>query len=80
MLKYLVYLFLIAFFHAAYNAQSAPQDTATSSWIDEVLKGPERQLKNYQFDPESSSESRVKKPNEHLLAYIQSFEHATEAA
>ncbi|UCH61954.1 MAG: hypothetical protein JSU77_09090 [Fidelibacterota bacterium] len=80
MLRHLEYLFLIAFFHTACLAQSAPQDTATLSWIDEVLQGPERQLKNYQFDPETSIESRVKKPNEHLLAYIRSFEHATEAA
>ncbi|UCD38336.1 MAG: hypothetical protein JSW54_02325 [Fidelibacterota bacterium] len=43
-------------------------------WINEVLKGPERHLENYHFIPQSNILSRVKEPNQHFLAYIQTVE------
>jgi len=49
-------------------------------WIDGVLEGPERQLANYGFDPSSSVISRVKAPNRHFLAYIQSVEPQAKPA
>jgi len=44
-------------------------------WINNVLQGAERHLENYKFDPESSIISRVKKPNQYFLSYIQTMEN-----
>ncbi|UCD37867.1 MAG: hypothetical protein JSW54_13770, partial [Fidelibacterota bacterium] len=41
------------------------------AYMDEVLKGPERQVENYDFDPESDILSRIKAPMDDFLAYVQ---------
>ncbi|MEE9465919.1 MAG: hypothetical protein V3W14_10145 [Candidatus Neomarinimicrobiota bacterium] len=62
------------------GALYSQDDQALIEWIDGVLEGPERQLANYGFDPASSVISRVKTPNRHFLAYIQTVEPQAKPA
>jgi hypothetical protein len=72
MRKLLLLLFIVPTVFLLLSAAEPPnQEFDFVAWIDEVLKGPERRLENYPFDPESSILSRVKAPSEGFMHYLE---------